>query len=118
MEKEIFGRLKLNINTPSYWESCEEAPLKGEMIIYEGDIPQIKIGDGVTLAKNLPFVTLTKEEIESLFFIKPQTLILSNIETDTFKVRHSFYANEYDSTYFSNNPVIIIPEDYKCSFSV
>ena len=66
MEKEIFGRLKLNINTPSYWESCEEAPLKGEMIIYEGNTPRIKIGDGKTLANNLPFAALTPEEVNKI----------------------------------------------------
>lgn len=64
MEKEIFGRLKLNINTPEYWEALTEAPLKGEMIIYQGDesspTPRIKIGDGITLAKDLPFVISAK----------------------------------------------------------
>ena len=102
MEKEIFGRLKLNINTPEYWESSTEAPLKGEMIIYQGDIPQIKIGDGVTLAKDLPFVTLTSEEINQLKSsiknsIGEKAVILNDLESNQ-AISNYTLAENYNTT--------------------
>lgn len=53
-------RIKHRIDTAANWANLTGPPLKGEFIIYqaEGDIPaKLKIGDGVTTASNLPFVT-------------------------------------------------------------
>lgn len=53
-------RIKHRIDTAANWASLTEPPLNGEFIIYqaEGNIPaKLKIGDGVTTASNLPFIT-------------------------------------------------------------
>ena len=53
-------RIKHRIDTATNWTNLTEPPMSGEFIIYaaEGDIPaKLKIGDGVTTASNLPFVT-------------------------------------------------------------
>lgn len=42
--------------TAAEWETSTIIPAKGEMIIYSENPPKIKIGDGVNLAKNLPFL--------------------------------------------------------------
>ena len=61
MSENIFKtRIKHRIDTATNWANLTEPPLKGEFIVYqaEGDIPaKLKIGDGITTASNLPFIT-------------------------------------------------------------
>lgn len=69
-QKVLKTRIKQRIDTAENWAQTTEAPLEGELIIYkstDSTIPdKIKIGDGVTTASNLPFITneyATDEEI-------------------------------------------------------
>lgn len=59
-EKILTARVSHKSNIEDQWESSSFIPLKGEMIIYEPDTetsyPRLKIGDGTSLAKDLPFV--------------------------------------------------------------
>lgn len=55
--------------TPSNWaKATNYIPPDGELIIYRGDgLPtQLKVGDGKTLVKDLPFSTMTPVQIEEL----------------------------------------------------
>lgn len=60
-QKVLKTRIKQRIDTAENWAQTAEAPLEGELIIYKSTdsaIPnKIKIGDGVTTASNLPFIT-------------------------------------------------------------
>ena len=49
-------RIKHKIDTASNWASSNLIPLEGELVIYKGDKPQIKVGDGSTAVGNLPFI--------------------------------------------------------------
>jgi len=49
-------RIKHKIDTASNWASSSLVPLEGELIIYKGDKPQIKVGDGSTTVGSLPFI--------------------------------------------------------------
>lgn len=60
-QKILKTRIKQRIDTAENWAKITEAPLEGEIIIYKSTddtIPdKVKIGDGVTTASNLPFIT-------------------------------------------------------------
>ena len=71
-------RLLQKHNTFAYWSANSDfIPLEGEIIVYtdhktttdsEGQIinvPDFKVGDGVTTVGNLPFLVGTNEEIEA-----------------------------------------------------
>ena len=49
-------RIKHKIDTASNWASSNLVPLEGELVIYKGDKPQIKVGDGSTAVGSLPFI--------------------------------------------------------------
>ena len=52
----IKARIKTKNDNSTNWKNSSLIPMKGEIIIYNDTIiPRIKIGDGVTLADNLPF---------------------------------------------------------------
>lgn len=58
----VNGRIALKHDTEANWKKATNfVPLKGEAIIYDVDTnysyPRIKIGDGVSIPKNLPFVS-------------------------------------------------------------
>lgn len=59
-EKNIGGIVCLKTLTETEWDGLNYTPAKGEKIIYAVDSthanPREKVGDGVTLAKNLPFI--------------------------------------------------------------
>ncbi len=66
------GRILQKIDKTVNWEKATNfIPLKGEICIYDdGDgEPKIKVGDGLTLVSNLPFVgpeAITEDEIDSV----------------------------------------------------
>lgn len=64
---EIRTRIIQKHDIAQNWENSELIPLQGEIIIYDIDenynYERIKIGDGVTLAKDLPFVKAASEAI-------------------------------------------------------
>lgn len=66
-EKVLKTRIKMKNGTPQEWLLAQNfIPLQGEIIIYNDDVPKIKIGDGVTLVEELPFITdnyALKEEL-------------------------------------------------------
>ena len=73
MSTLIKTRVKHKHDTAANWEKSEAIPLLGELIVYDQDevfsSPRIKIGDGVTLAKDLAFVEdlpIPDEEIITL----------------------------------------------------
>ena len=56
------SRLVMKHDTLEHWEQAENfIPLKGELIVYD-DLRRIKIGDGETKVKDLPFSTIDINE--------------------------------------------------------
>lgn len=62
-EKKIGGIVCLKILTETEWNNLNYVPAKGEKIVYAVDTthktPREKVGDGNTLAKDLPFIADT-----------------------------------------------------------
>ena len=57
-------RILLKHDTPENWEALTTfTPLAGELIIYDGEHPRFKIGDGQTLLQNLKFTDELKADI-------------------------------------------------------
>lgn len=57
---KINGRTEVQVHPESFWNlAVRNIPEKGEFIIYSPDeshpYPRIKVGDGVTVAKDLPW---------------------------------------------------------------
>jgi hypothetical protein len=67
--KMVNTRIQFKHDTEENWNKAENFyPLPGEVIVYDADethaYPRVKIGDGVTLAKELPFIhDLVEEDI-------------------------------------------------------
>ena len=62
IEKNIKSRIQHKHDTEANWQKAENfVPLIGEIIVYDPDTinenSRIKIGDGITTASNLPFIT-------------------------------------------------------------
>lgn len=75
-KRSIFTRIQLKNDTEENWNKAVNfVPLDGEVIIYDTDEnhekPRIKIGDGVTVVNDLPFMTA-----ESNYLVENTTLIL------------------------------------------
>lgn len=57
-EKTITTRVQMKTDTASNWgKATNFTPKKGEIIVYSGNPPRIKVGDGATKVNALPFVT-------------------------------------------------------------
>lgn len=57
-EKTITTRAQMKTDTASNWEKATNfTPKKGEIIVYSGNPPRIKVGDGTTKVNALPFAT-------------------------------------------------------------
>lgn len=57
-EKTYMARTQMKCDSAANWQKATNfSPLKGEMIIYNGDPPRLKVGDGTTNVNNLPFTT-------------------------------------------------------------
>lgn len=51
-------RIKHKYGTPAEWaQATNFSPLQGELVVYDGEVPKIKIGDGETNVEALPFIT-------------------------------------------------------------
>ena len=64
------------IGTTTEWNNSSHIPAHGELIIYNdsGKI-QFKIGDGTTLAKNLPFANyIIRSTVEDCFIFNPEVV--------------------------------------------
>ena len=56
-EKKLFTRIQQKMDTKANWDKATNfVPLKGEIIVYS-DLNEMKVGDGTTLVKDLPFIT-------------------------------------------------------------
>ena len=59
-DKNLNTRIQLKTDTEVNWSISNLIPKKGEVIIYSVDnehaSPRIKIGDGINIVKNLPFI--------------------------------------------------------------
>jgi len=56
--KKINSRIQMKNATAVDWKKAVNfSPLKGEMIIYSGDPPRLKVGDGTTNVNDLPFTS-------------------------------------------------------------
>lgn len=58
MAKTLITRIQNKIDTEANWNSATWIPLEGEVIVYtfaDGKAPQIKVGNGVDIPKDLPF---------------------------------------------------------------
>ena len=70
MDKMINVRIQNKHDSAANWELHSSfIPKAGEMIIYDGIIPKVKMGDGVTTIGNLPFIDdnhYTKSEVDNL----------------------------------------------------
>lgn len=57
-EKTITTRVQMKTDTASNWKKATNfTPKKGEIIVYSGNPPRIKVGDGTTKVNALPFAT-------------------------------------------------------------
>ena len=57
-EKTITTRVQMKTDTASNWEKATNfIPKKGEIIVYSGNPPRIKVGNGTTKVNALPFAT-------------------------------------------------------------
>ena len=70
MDKVVNVRIQNKHDSAANWELHSSfVPKAGEVIIYDGSIPQIKIGDGQTSVANLKFIDAnhyTKSEIDAM----------------------------------------------------
>lgn len=77
-EKILNARIQLKYDSPEKWENSSFVPNKGEIIVYKSDssysYPRIKIGNGTSTTKALPFFyeTITEEELEEICTIPQQ----------------------------------------------
>lgn len=56
--KTINTRVQMKSGTATEWSKATNfIPLKGEVVVYTGNPPRIKIGDGTTKVNALPFAT-------------------------------------------------------------
>lgn len=69
MAKQFNTRIQHKIDTYSHWDlAVNFIPLKGEIIVYipdsenQNQLPQLKVGDGVSFVKDLPFITVKVED--------------------------------------------------------
>lgn len=57
-------------DTADNWSKSSFVPERGELIVYDRDntcsYARLKIGDGVTLVNELPFVNMSIEDIDAL----------------------------------------------------
>lgn len=70
-EIEISARISHLCDTEENWNTKSTfIPKKGELIVYEPDTnytyPRAKLGDGVTLLKELHFITISEEVLNTL----------------------------------------------------
>lgn len=72
-DKTINGRIVHKHDSQANWEKATNfCPKQGELIVYDVDsnysYERIKIGDGVTLVSNLPFVNdvITNDQIDEI----------------------------------------------------
>lgn len=64
MQNTLNTRILLKHDTPENWDALTTfTPLAGELIIYDGEHPRFKIGDGQTLLQNLKFTDELKADI-------------------------------------------------------
>lgn len=57
LEKKLTTRVQQKTDTKANWDKATNfVPLKGEIIIYS-DLNEMKVGDGATTVKDLPFIT-------------------------------------------------------------
>lgn len=57
-EKTYMARTQMKSDSAVNWQKATNfSPLKGEMIIYSGDPPRLKVGDGTTNVNDLPFTS-------------------------------------------------------------
>ena len=58
--KTVKTRVQHKRGTASDWSQATSfKPLDGELIIYKGDVPRLKVGDGTSLVEDLPFADST-----------------------------------------------------------
>lgn len=66
MSKTITTRISNKTDTEQNWNSVDLVALNGELIVYSTDAshssPRVKIGDGTTQVKDLPFIGATGDE--------------------------------------------------------
>ena len=75
MAKTLTTRIQNKIDTEANWNSVAWVPLEGEVIIYtfaDGRAPQVKVGNGINIPKDLPFSSadikgIPLDTIDSLF---------------------------------------------------
>ena len=69
MQNTLNTRILLKHDTPENWAALTTfVPLTGELIVYDGEYPRFKIGDGQTLLQNLKFTDELKANVENPVF--------------------------------------------------
>lgn len=83
-EKLLQTRIQLKHDIEANWDKAIAfKPKAGEIIIYDVDtnhnLPRLKVGNGNTIVKNLPFVgELTTADVESLIGYTPSQVTITN----------------------------------------
>lgn len=87
-EKTINSRVIHKHDTESNWQNTEFVPKKGEVIIYDRDdatpYERVKIGDGVSIVNNLPFLT---DGVKTV--LKEKDLIVTYQPSSKMKITHT-----------------------------
>lgn len=93
-------RIQLKNDTEANWKKARFIPLKGELIIYSADDAhpffRLKVGDGVTLVSDLPFIDSNTVDGKS---------ILINT-TANWRAQPTFIPNEGDIVIYSDKTTL------------
>ena len=87
-------RIQLKRDTFENWNSCEQPLLSGEFS-YDIDNNKIKIGDGITLWKDLPYVNVDLSDIINVNDLSDNAVISSNNWTQSQNYTTYNYVKYY-----------------------
>ena len=110
-------RIKHKIGTPQEWaQATNFSPLEGELIVYSGDIPRVKIGDGSTNVEQLPFIT---DDFISIDLNETETEVVPKINSDQLGgVDAEFYALKTDTAPDAEKLGGLLASDYALQASM
>lgn len=77
--KILQTRIQCKIDTEENWNKATTfIPLSGEIVIYEGEVPRIKVGDGISYLSSLPFLAIPSNTSMLNYTIEGEKLIINS----------------------------------------